>query len=105
MQDSLEDNVSSWSIKPQMPLDATLARRRSNVSTVASAGRHRFASLTVEEELTYRYWRRATLVFYTIFLCGMAAIAIAIGPFDKSSSAKQHNVYSALASAVQRSSR
>lgn len=105
MQGSLEDNVSARSIKPRTSSDAMLARPRSNASTTASARRHHFASPTVDEEETYRYWRRATLVFYIIFLCGMAAIAIEIGPVDKSGSAKQDNVYSALASAVQRSSR
>lgn len=97
--------MSSRSIKPQTSPDATLARSRSNASTTASARRHHFALLTLDEEEIYRYWRRATLVFYGIFLCGTAAIAIALGPADKSGGAKQDDVYSALASAVQRRSR
>jgi hypothetical protein len=97
MQGSSEDS-STRSVEPQISSKATLARER----PVASLRRHHFASPTVEEELTYRYWRRATLVFYAIFLCGIAAIVIAIGPIDKSNGAKQ-DVYSALASAVQRS--
>jgi len=107
MQGSSEDHVSSStrSVKPQTPLDTASARRRLYASTIVSVRRHHFASPSVEEELTYRYWRRATLVFYTIFLCGMAAIVIAVRPVDKSSIAKQDNAYSALASAVQRSSR
>jgi hypothetical protein len=107
MQGYSEDKLatSTTSDDPHISLGATLARWRSNAPATASARRHDFASLSVEEDLTYRYWRRATLAFYAIFLSGIAAIAMAIGPIDKSGTAARGDVHSALVSAVQRSSR
>jgi hypothetical protein len=106
MQGSSEEHVSSStrSTKPQTPSDTTSPRRRPHALTIAFAGRNHFASHTAEEKLIYRNWRRTTLVFYTVFICGIAAIVIAIGPGDQSSTAKKSDIYSALASAVQRNS-
>jgi hypothetical protein len=105
MHGSLEGKVSSSirPVKPQISSEATLAPGRTNVSTVASARWHTFAPASIEEDLTYRKWRCATLVFYAVLLCGVAAIAIGLG--DKSGPAKNSDIYSAIASAVQRSSR
>jgi len=106
-QVSSEDlgSSSTRSVKPQIPSDTTSMRWRPAASTIVSAGWNHFASLTIEEKLTYRNWRRTTLIFYAVFICGLAAIAIAIGPGDQSSTAKKSDIYSALASVVQRSSR
>jgi len=103
---SPEDDVhsSSRQVGPQPPANDSSVRWRPNVSTSASGKRSHFAPLSAEEELTYRRWRRATLAFYGVFLCAVAAIAIAIGPSDRSGTAEKGDLYSALASAVQRHS-
>jgi hypothetical protein len=107
MQGSSEDYLSSStrSVNPQTPSDTTSTRWLPIASTIASAGRNHFASPTVEEKLVYRNWRRTTLIFYAVFICGLTAIAIAIGPGNQSSTAKKSDIYSALASVVQRNSR
>jgi hypothetical protein len=66
--------------------------------------RHVFSSLNAEEKRTYRNWQRATLAFYAVLVCAIAVIAIAIGPADPSSTAQKGDLYSTLASAVQRNS-
>jgi hypothetical protein len=105
MRALLEANESSTkSVKPQISYETTSACRHPHVSTIAPAGRNHFASLTVEQEHVYRNWRRAALLFHAVFIGGIAAIAIAIGPGDQSSTAKRSDIYSALASTVQRSS-
>jgi hypothetical protein len=88
MRGSSEDDVSTRSDKPQIPSDVTSTRRHPVTSTIASAGRNRFASPSVEEKLVYRNWRRAVLTFYASIACTTAAILIAMGSFDQSSTAK-----------------
>jgi hypothetical protein len=107
MQGFSEDHVSSStrSVKPQTPSDTTSTRWRPITSTIASARRNHFASLTVEEKIIYRNWRRATLTLYAVFACATAAILIAIGPLDQPSTAKNGGLHSAFASTAQRSSR
>jgi hypothetical protein len=105
MQGSPEDHLSR-STKPAEPPTSEsreLGRWRPNASVMTAARQSHFASLTAEEKTVYRNWRRATLVFYAVFLCGIAAIAVAVGPGD-SSLAQNGGLYSTLASAVQRNS-
>jgi hypothetical protein len=94
---------STRQVDPQASLNNEPGRWRANASPTP-AGRSQFASLTAEEELTYRHWRRIVLAFYAVFLSGITAIAIATWPADQSSTAKKGDLYSALASAVQRNS-
>ena len=105
MQDSPRHVFSSTKqVEPPTSGSRELGLWRSDASRIAAARQNHFASLTAEEKRTYRNWRRATLAFYAVFLCGIAAIAIAIGPADPSSTAKNGDLYSTLASAVQRNS-
>jgi hypothetical protein len=92
---------STRQVEPQAFLNNEPGRWRPNAS-LSHAGRSQFALLTAEEELTYRHWRRIILAFYAVFISGIAAIAI--GAADQSSTAKKGDLYSALASAVQRNS-
>jgi hypothetical protein len=106
MQGSSEDRVF-FSSKPGEPPSfgsRELGLWRSDASRIAAARQNHFELLTAEEKRTYRNWRRATLVFYAVFLSGIAAIAVAIGPGDPSSTAGKGDLHSALASAVQRNS-
>jgi hypothetical protein len=98
MHDSSGDHVSSSTnaVPQQTPSRST--RWRPNASTIASAGRSHFASLTAEDKLTYRNWRRATLTFYAVFACAVAVILIAVGSNDQSRTAKSGDLHSALAS-------
>jgi hypothetical protein len=107
MHPSSEDNVfaSMRPVKPQISSDAMLAPGRTNALTGASARWRTFAPASIEEDLTYRNWRRATLVLYAVLLCVVAAAAIAIGPGDRSGATKSIDIHLAIASAVQRSSR
>jgi hypothetical protein len=90
MRGSSEDDVfrSPRSDKPQIPSDITSTPRRPVTSTIASAGRNRFASPSVEEKLVYRNWRRVVLTLYAVVACTSAVILIAIGSFDRPSTAK-----------------
>jgi len=90
MRDSSDDDefCSTRSDKPQISSDTTSTRRRPVSSTIASAGRNRFASPSVDEQLVYRNWRRAVLTLYAAIACTTAAILVAIGSFDQSSTAK-----------------
>jgi hypothetical protein len=76
-----------------------------NVSQKPSAARSRFAPLTIEEKITYRKWRRATLAFYGAFAFVIAALLMAIGPADPSTNVNNKGDYSAIASAGQRNPR
>jgi hypothetical protein len=104
MHESSGDYASSSKngVAPQTPSRST--RWRSNASTIASAGRSHLASLTAEEKLTYRNWRRATLTFYAVFACAVAVILIAVGSNDQSRTAKSGDLHSTLAAIAQRNS-
>jgi hypothetical protein len=106
MQGSPEDRVlfSTKPVEPPKSVSRELGLWRPDASRIAAARQNHFELLTVEEKRTYRNWRRATLVFYAVFLCGIAAVAVAIGPADPSSTARNGDLYSTLASAVQRNS-
>jgi hypothetical protein len=98
-------NCVSALIKPVEPPTSEsreLGLWRPSASVMSRVRQSHFASLSAEEKRTYRNWRRATLAFYAVFLCGIAVIAIAVGPGDPSGSAGNGDLYSALASAVQR---
>src|ERR1019366_3303248 len=75
---------------------------RPNVSQKTSAARSNFAPLTIEEKITYRKWRRATLMFYGAFAFVIAAVLIAIGPADPSNSVNDKGAYPTTASIGQR---
>jgi hypothetical protein len=77
---------------------------RPTVSQTASADRSGFAPLTIEEQKTYRKWRRTTLIFYGVLAFFITALAIAIGPPDPTT-AKHNAAYSAIASAGKQESR
>ena len=106
MQGSPEDRVfvSTTPVQPPTPVSRELGLWRPDASRIAAARQNHFELLTAEEKRTYRNWRRATLVFYAVFLCGIAAVAVAIGPADPVSTAGKGDLYSTLASAVQRNS-
>jgi hypothetical protein len=106
MQGSPGDDAfsSTKPVEPQTSESKELGLWRPSSSMMSAARQSHLAWLSAEEKRTYRNWRRATLVFYAVFLCGITAIAIAIGPADPSSTAKNGDLYSALASAVQRNS-
>jgi hypothetical protein len=95
---------SAKPVEPRTSVSRELGLWRPDASRIAAARQNHFELLTAEEKRTYRNWRRATLAFYAVFLCGIAAIAVAIGPADPSSAAGKGDLYSTLASAVQRSS-
>jgi hypothetical protein len=79
------------------------ADRRSDwrpVSQTASGNARGFAPLTIEEQKTYRKWRRITLAGYGIVVIFLTALAIAMGPPDPTT-AKHNAAYSAIASAGQ----
>jgi hypothetical protein len=78
---------------------------RPGVSQKTFAVRSNFSPLTLEEKITYRKWRQATLIFYGAFACVIAAFLIAIGPADPSINASDKDLYSELASVGQRNPR
>jgi hypothetical protein len=80
-------------------------RRRPNLSQVTSAARRHFSLPSIEEEITYRKWRRTTLIFYGALACIVAAFLIAIAPPRPSTIANDKDSYSALASVGQRNPR
>jgi hypothetical protein len=104
MQGSPEDDVysSAKPVEPRTSVSKELGLWCPDVSRIAAARQNHFEALTAEEKRTYRNWRRATLAFYAVFLCGITAIAVAVGPADPSSTARNGDLYSTLASAVQR---
>jgi hypothetical protein len=106
MHGSPEDHrfASTKPVEPPTSGNKELGLWRPDASAMNAARRNYFASLTAEDKRTYRNWRRAMLVFYAVFLCGIAAIAVAIGPADPSRIAKNGDIYSTLAAAVQRNS-
>jgi hypothetical protein len=77
---------------------------RPAISQTASANRRGFAPLTIEEQNTYRKWRRTTLISYGVLAIFITAFAIAIGPPDPTT-VKHNAAYSAIASAGQHKSR
>jgi hypothetical protein len=79
------------------------SRWRPTVSQTSTAKRGDFAPLTIEEQKTYRKWRRSTLIFYGVLALFMTAFLIAIGPPDPTT-AKHNAAYSAIASAGQHKS-
>ncbi len=79
------------------------ARWRPTVSQTPTANRSHFAPLTIEEQKTYRKWRRTTLIFYGVLALFVTALLVAIGPPDPTT-AKHNAAYSAIASAGQHKS-
>jgi Flp pilus assembly pilin Flp len=77
---------------------------RPTVSQTASAARMGFAPLTIEEQQTYRKWRRSTLIFYGVLATLITALLVAMGP-PSSTSVKNNAAYSAIASARQHKAR
>ena len=73
---------------------------RPTVSQTVSADTRGFAPLTIEEQKTYRKWRRVTLAGYGVIVIFLAALAIAMGP-PEPTTAKHNAAYSAIASAGQ----
>jgi hypothetical protein len=76
---------------------------RPTVSQTTSADRRGFMPLTIEEQKTYRKWRRSTLLLYGVLAIFMAALLIAMGPPDPTT-AKHNAAYSAIASTGQQKS-
>jgi hypothetical protein len=104
MQEPPADHASSSPNRVVPQTTSRSTRWHPSASTIASAGRSHLALLTAEDKLTYRNWRRATLTFYAVFACAIAAILIAVGPNDQSRTAKSDDLHSALASTAQRNS-
>ena len=77
---------------------------RPTAAQTASADKRGFAPLTIEEQKTYRKWRRTTLIAYGVLAIFLTAFAFAIGPPDPTT-AKHNAAYSAIASAGQHNSR
>jgi hypothetical protein len=71
---------------------------RPTVSQTASADRRGFKPLTIEEQKTYRKWRRATLIIYGVLAIFIAVLSM--GPPDPTT-AKHNAARSAIASAGQ----
>jgi hypothetical protein len=80
-------------------------RRRPNLSQVTSAARRHFSPLSIEETITYRKWRRTTLIFYGALACIATAFLIAIDPTSPSTNVRDRDSYSALASVGHRNPR
>lgn len=96
---------STNQVVPEELTNDTSRDWRPNVSQNASAARSHFAPLTIEEKITYRKWRRATVMFYGAFAFVIAALLMVIGPADPSSNANNKGANSAIASAGQRNPR
>jgi hypothetical protein len=77
---------------------------RPTISQTASTSRSGFTPLTIEEQETYRKWRRTTLIFYGVVAIFITALAIALGPPDPTT-AKHNAARSAIASAGEHKSR
>ncbi len=73
---------------------------RPAISQTASATKGAVAPHTIEEQETYRKWRRATLTFYGVLAVFIAALSLAIGP-PNPTNVKNNPAYSAIASAGQ----
>jgi hypothetical protein len=73
---------------------------RPAVSQAASATKRVVAPPTIEEQETYRKWRRATLTFYGVLAVFIAALSLAIGS-PKPTNVKNNPAYSAIAAAGQ----
>lgn len=97
--------LSASQIAPDESASDTSRHWHTSVSQNTSAVRSHFAPLTIEEKITYRKWKRATLIFYGAFAWVIAALSIAIGPTDPSTNASDRDSYSALASVGQRNPR
>jgi hypothetical protein len=84
---------------PQDPNDRS-SHCRPTASRTALANRRDFAPLSIEEQKTYRKWRRTTLMLYGVLAVFISALLVAIGPPDPTT-AKHNAAYSAMASAGQ----
>ena len=73
-----------------------------DVSRVRSATRGDVTLLTAEDIITYRKWRRATLILYGAFAIAIAAFWIAIGASNTSLTSKNNEIHSALPPAGQK---
>lgn len=73
---------------------------RPTVTQTTSANRKGFTPFTIEEQQTYRKWRRTTLAVYGVLAILVTALSIAIGPPDPTT-AKHNAASSAMASAGQ----
>ncbi len=87
---------------PEEPVNDISNDWRPNVSQKTAAVRSHFAPLSIEEKITYRKWRRATIMFYGAFAFVIAAVLIAIGPADPSNDVNDKGTYSTTASIGQR---
>jgi hypothetical protein len=92
-------------VPEELTNDDTSKDWRPNVSQKTSAARSHFAPLTAEEKITYRKWRRATLMFYSAFAFVIAALLIAIGPTVPSTNVNDKDSHSAFASIGHRNPR
>jgi hypothetical protein len=84
---------------PEDPIDRP-SHCRPTASQTATANRKEFPPLTIEEQMTYRKWRRTTLMFYGVLALFISTLLVAIGPPDPTT-AKHNAAYSAIASAGQ----
>lgn len=84
---------------PEDPNDGP-SHCRPTAAQTATANRRDLAPLTIEEQKTYRKWRRTTLMFYGVLALFISAFLVAIGPPDPTT-AKHNAAYSAIASAGQ----
>jgi hypothetical protein len=94
---------STNQVTPEERTKNTSRDWRPGVSQKTSVVRSGFAPLTIEEKMTYRKWRRATVLFYGAFFFVVAVLSIAIGPADTSTSVNNKGAYPAIASAGYRS--
>lgn len=96
---------STNQVTPEKLANDAPMHRRPNLSQVVFAARRHFSLLSIEETITYRNWRRTTLIFYGAFACIVTAFLIAIGPTGPSTITNDKDSYSALASVGQRNPR
>jgi hypothetical protein len=93
---------STNSATPKTIANNISARNHPDVSRVRSATRRDVTLLTAEDIITYRKWRRATLILYGAFAIAIAAFWIAIGASNTSLTSKNNELHSALPPAGQK---
>ena len=90
---------------PDVLASSASMRRLPSLSQMTSAAQRHLSLLSIEETITYRKWRRVTLIFYGALACIITAFLIATDPTRPSTNALGKDSYSALASVGQRNPR
>jgi hypothetical protein len=93
---------STNSATPKTIANNISGRCHPDASRVRSATRRDVTLLTAEDIITYRKWRRSTLILYGAFAIAIAAFWIAIGASNTSLTSKNNEIHSALPPAGQK---